>query len=307
MNKCLFSLLGLLQLLFLTVKGQETNMQDSFRNYLEIQESLSFVSLYFDLIEDADQLFPIAEEYLLAAPKAEKRKYYKLILSIGAKAKQESLKRQTISYMLQAYEKEQLPELGVYYLERLTIFHRKLFDKGAKARIRTLLRNEKQNIKELILLIGFLQIKEEKKYLKDSFLSDKQSQFRSNEIDQLQAETWTTYLALARMGDRKAINHVVKKFQDVKDNWNLCRSIASDVDYVRQKKSHQLLVDLALRKEYLHHQDTSSTPCNFYLLPLLLKSTKNYPYERVYYPDIEGEILKWFEGNRKLAINREIF
>jgi len=153
MKKCLFSLLGLFQLLFSTVTGQEMNVQDSFRNYLEAEESFSFVSLHFDLVEDADQLFPIAEEYLLGASNTEKRKYYKLILVIGAKAKQEPLKRQTISYMLEAYEKEQLPELGVYYLERLTIFKRKLFDKGAKARIRTLLRNEKQNIKELILLI----------------------------------------------------------------------------------------------------------------------------------------------------------
>lgn len=296
---------------FSGLRAQNTTVQDSFRNYLETQESLSFVSLYFDLVADADQLFPIAEENLLAASKAEKRKFYRLILSIGAKAKQESIKKQTISYMLQAYEEEQRPGYGIYYLERLTIFNRQLFDKGMKTRLRTLLRNSrgtKKDIKQLILLVGFLQMKREKEYLRSNFLETFQAEPKQkNPVNYFYSKEWVAYLALARMGDRSAIKHVETKFKEQTSHWNLCRLFADDFDYVRQEATHKLLIDLALKRERLYKMDLLSTPCNFYLLNLLLESVKNYSGELVYYPRSEDAILEWFRNHRKLVINRDVF
>ncbi len=284
--------------------------RDSFLYYLEnIREVNQPFTLYFkDFSADSYWMYDLLVPYIEKNKTKNAVDYFVVAWSLAYKSQKKDLNKKVLNLLIGGSSSNEINtrEHCVLNLKR---FEKELFGEEEIKKIKNLLHKPSQDqLFNLILLCGYLDLKSQKKYLKQHYIGSYQpvnykSYYESNE--------WAAYLALARMGDRNSITYVIQHYRAEKDLFDKCKIISRHLDYVKRKESLEQLIeiftgDLEVPPEY---PEIKGTPCGQNFIYFLAKSIKNYPYpiKRVYYPEDIEKARAWFATRPKIIINRDIF
>ncbi|HMQ70732.1 MAG TPA: hypothetical protein PKC58_17280, partial [Ignavibacteria bacterium] len=269
------------------ISGNCMNAQarrDSFLNYLEnISEIKLPFTLYFkDFSADADWMYDLLLPYIEKNKNKHSVDYYLVAWALAFKTQRWDLNKRVLNLLIDGAGSTEINTRD-HCILNLKRFERVLFGKEEIRKIRNLLRSPPNQSFDLILLCGYLDLKSEKRHIKQHFIGnyrpyDYQSYYKSNE--------WAAYLALARMGDKNSIAYILQRYRAERDLVDKCKIISKQLDYVKRKETLSQLIeiftgDLEIPPEY---PETKGTPCGQNFIYFLAKSVKNYPYpiKRVY-------------------------
>jgi len=167
--------------------------------------------------------------------------------------------------------------------------------KEYKDRFKKILHNRDQLRNNIILIAGYLGLKGEKDYLYT--LLDPASIYLNacdHSYGYFDSTDWVSRLALARLGDERQLDFVLKIMTHHK--WkhpiHLVRNLKDDLIYVQQQATTDLLLDL-LQENRFELYDNGEVKVSYKqeLMPLLQRTISDFPndYEKT---------RKWVEKNR---------
>lgn len=286
-------------------------IEDAFQAFIDKGESPVLASRHFDLERNDSLFLSIAMEAFKEADEEKRKKLYSLILAIGLNSKNIEIHNQAVKYLIKACREPEFANRK-FYGGRLFIFEKKIFRTEDKNQIVKILQDTILVSNDIILLVGYLDLKDQKKYLKSQFIqSSNQKPITQNTRRYYHSKQWMAYLALARLGDKNALNYIVQQFKAEKDNFKTCTFLVKDLAYTKQKKAFRVLIELFESKKRTIPSNELSTPCNALIIPHFVIGIQNYPQNLAsYYSGYtknEDNIINWFKNNRRIVINRDVF
>ncbi len=208
-----------------------------------------------------------------------RRKAYYLTYRTGIENKQSA--QQSIIQLTDGLNDENTGIAGSV-LDYLKEFRNTDFTEEARKRIADLLRQEMPHYKKLIKITGFLNLQEQKDYLKTMLLNQ---EYSGN------SERWAINLALARMGDADAINFCLSTVKQMPVNDDLIYEIVPDLIYTRQKQIIDYLITLLMSDEKncysANPESAGKIRCGYRIMEYLAPVIKNFPLQT----DPGGEIV----------------
>ncbi len=133
-------------------------------------------------------------------------------------------------------------------------------------------------------------------------------------------QKWEAYLALARMGDKDAINYIMEKIKTVPLCDDLMYDFVSDLIYTRQKQAFDYIIEiLNSDKESCTSSNPNSTGnilCGYRAMEYLAPVIDNYPLKARASGDIDTKdykealktVRKWFKKQKEnYKIKDDIF
>jgi len=192
----------------------------------------------------------------------------------------------------------------------LKYFKKADFSTASCAQMVAILKEKPAFIPKLARFAGFLEIRELIPALKEY----------TNDITVTNRQKWEAWLALARMDDKDAINHVLTQVKTVPVNDDVMYQFAPDLVYTRQHKTFDYLIEILNSDK----QDcTSSNPdhpgkmvCAFRVMEYLAPVVEEFPLKIHASGDIDAKdyndalerIRKWFKyKNGQYVIKRNTF
>lgn len=284
-------------------------IENSFQAFIEKGDNLGLAFMHFDL-EKYDTLFwPLAVAALNETKGKNRGKFYGLLLSIGLKSKNSNIRNQAVKYLIQACN-EPIYSIREFYGKTLFKFEKRAFTEEDRIAIAKILHDPTKVTRHIILLIGYLGLREQKKYLWSEFVGTYvQKPTQENTRFYYHSEEWIAYLALARMGDKKALKLILQRFQEEQSNSNKCVFLVEDLAYTRQKQAFKALIGVLIEDIKTIPKYELSTPCGAYIVSALVKGLKNYPRNipSSYFMESKEQVIKWFRNHQKLVIDKDTF
>lgn len=286
-------------------------IEDAFQAFIDKRENSGLALMQFDL-EKHDSLFlSIIMEAFKEADEKKREKLYSLVLAVGVKSKNVRIKNQAVKYLIKACSESEFA-VRKFYDDRLFFFDKKIFKPEDKNQIVKILQDTILVSNDMILLVGYLGLKAQKKYIKNQFIeSSNRKPITQNTRRYYHSKQWMAYLALARLGDKNALNYIIQQFKAEKDNFKTCTFLVKDLAYTKQEKAFRALIKLFESKKRTIPPNELSTPCNALIIPHFVKGIKNYPQNLWFLSSRniknENNIINWFKNNRRIVINRDVF
>ncbi len=263
------------------INGQ-TSLQATLSDYMQKVRSETVSPTVPRSLYETDQpgeLLNALETYYNDSLKDVRRKAYYITYRVGLEQKQ--ITQQSITQLIDGLQDKNSGIVGAL-LEYLKEFRASDYPGEARKRIATLLKQGIPHYKKMIKIAGFLNLEEQKDFLK-SLLANQE--YSSN------TEQWVINLALARMGDENAIQFCLSTAKNMPVNDDFIYEIAPDLVYTRQKEIIDYLITLLMSEEKKCYSANPESPakisCGYRIMEYLAPVIKDFPLQT----DPAGEIV----------------
>lgn len=222
-----------------------------------------------------------------------------LIKNISIKSTNEKIKGASIKFFLSA-SKSKNSGISSLSLNTLKKYPSMFFDSSDLDSISSLIEKYPNVYKESVEIAG---------YLGDTrFLSKIHEVFPSSRSFS-KPERWATYKALARLGDKEALDYCISRISSLKLSDQVVDALYPDLIYIHRKEAFDVLIKALNSDENLC---TSSNPnsdrkivCGYRIMELLAPEIENFPVKILPSGDLDAkdykkallEVRAWFNTN----------
>lgn len=234
---------------------------------------------------------------------------FNLLYATGRSAKDTAIRSEVV-YRLTAACNDENEIVTTDVARYLQYFRKSDFSNSSRARLMNALKEKPALIPKFARLAGFVEIKELvpvfKEYANDPTLTNRQK--------------WEAWLALARMGDKEAVDYVVSQVKTIPVNDDVMYQFAPDLVYTRQHKAFDYLIEILNSDK---KDCTSSNPdhpgkmvCGFRVMEYLAPVVEGFPLKVHASGDIDAKdynealqmVRKWFKNKKgKYIIKTDTF
>lgn len=188
-------------------------------------------------------------------------------------------------------------------------FPKTAFSDSFISELKSILHNDSLVCREHILLVGFLDLSEEKDYLKNHFVEVKGSLPNDTRLGDVNSFSFAAKMAIARMGEKEHVSFVIDKILDARRKDVLNKRVAY-LSYLKQPAAIETLLAFVLLDRMVMNSSGHYYLSASYVLPEVSKSVQDFPIPYKSFPIYsDDEIIKaraWVLFNLKnYKINRE--
>ncbi|MEZ4974053.1 MAG: hypothetical protein R2820_12140 [Cyclobacteriaceae bacterium] len=243
--------------------------------------------------KNAKEIIASASQYFNDTLSRVRSRMYSLVGDAGSGSKDQNLRRQAVSKLVNAtHDSENLDLL----LSKLSSFAKSDFNSSSTDTLVSLFRRKPPYLDQLARLVGTLQISELKEDLRTlSGPSTKNQRIR-----------WSALVALARMGDDEALKSMMRRAQRLPVNDDIVYEVFPDLVYTRQRQAiDYLIVELKSDEKKCttaDAEDEAPITCAYRIMEMLAPVIDKYPLQ----VDASGDI-KTKDYNKSLKSVREWF
>lgn len=223
---------------------------------------------------------------------------YALVAQAGANAKEHGLRQQTVRKLANASSDWENLDVLIGQLAR---FDPGDFSPAATDTLALLFRKNPPYHDQLARLCGVLGIVE----LRDDLKA------LSGPATKNQRLRWAALLALARMGDKEALNGIMKRVQRLPVNDDVVYEVFPDLIYTLQRPAiDYLIVELNSDEKKCSTADDTPVTCAYRIMEMLAEAVEKYPLQTDVSGDIKSKdyekslttVRQWFNKNRDYQI-----
>jgi hypothetical protein len=270
-------------------------------SYATVPQSL------FNEENDFDLLISELSKYQSDSSARIRSKAYNLSSRFSQISDNESVKQRAIDQQIKALNDEDRGIAG-NAIDVMTNFKNTVFTESQKSQILSYLDAETPHFKDFVKLVGFLQIKEAIPQL-ESLLIEK-----NNAVTR-----WNVRLALARMGDKKAINYISNRLQKAPINDAFVYDIVPGLVYTRQHEIFEFL-EVQIQSDeancsVANPNSNQKISCAYRIMEALPHAIEDFPiptdeFGELMVDDYQkalDDLRQWFSQNETYAFNHEIY
>jgi hypothetical protein len=230
-----------------------------------------------------------------------------LVKNLSINSATEGVRKAGIKFFL-TLSKSKDSGVSILAIKSLKSFHQTDFDKTAIDSICVLIEKYPTVYKETVELAGMLD---------NQLLLAKIREVFPNSRNFSKPERWASYKALARLGDKDALDFCIKKIAALPVNDEVIDAIYPDLIYIHKKEAFHVLIKALNSDEKLC---TSNNPnaegkilCGFRIMELLAPEIADFPVNILPSGDIDSKdykkslqkVRKWFikNGNNYTIMN----
>lgn len=243
--------------------------------------------------KNAKEIVGSASQYFIDTLSRVRAKMYSLVGDAGSGSKDQNLRRQAVSKLVNATNDSENLDL---LLSKLSSFTKSDFNISSTDTLVALFRRKPPYLDQLARLVGTLQINELKEDLRTL----------SGPSMKNQRTRWSALVALARMGDDEALQSMIRRVQRLPVNDDVVYEVFPDLVYTRQRQAiDYLIVELKSDEKKCTTADAEDeTPitCAYRIMEMLAPVIDKYPLQ----VDASGDI-KAKDYNKSLKSVREWF
>jgi hypothetical protein len=280
--------------------SQET-MEASLSNYMtkvRKDQDHSPMPKDFYATDQPKSMFASVQKYFTDSVPDVRRKAYYLIYKIGEE--QDEITQKSVKHLTNALKDEDSGVVG-NVLNWLTEFRKGDFTASAKDTLVRLLERGTPHYRKLIKLVGFVDVEDASNILIDKLRSKSYAGA---------SEKWAMYIALARMGEKSAVDYCLRIARKMPVNDNFVYEIAPDLVYTRQRPLINYLIEVLNSDEKNcsspNPESQSQIRCGYRIMEYLAPVVKNFPLKTGPAGGIETDdykkalktTRKWFDAHK---------
>jgi hypothetical protein len=297
-----------LQFLTLTILAQSPI--ENLHQYFNEAKNGSYATApqyLFDEENDFNALLVELEEYQSDSITRIRSKAYSLSIRFGQKASELETKQKAIDQQINALQDADRGITG-NAIDALTHFKNINFTENHKSEIFSQLNEETPHFNDFVRLIGFLQIKGAQPQLENLLI------VKDNTISR-----WNIRLALARLGDEKAIEYITARLQKAPINDAFTYDIVPSLVYTKQPKIFEFLETQIQSDEancsVANPDSNQRITCAYRIMEAIALAIQDFPIPTDEFGELEVDdyqqalldLRKWFSGNETYTFNSEVY
>jgi hypothetical protein len=222
------------------------------------------------------------------------------VLEIGIKNKSNTVKSKSVSSILRfSYD----PDIAIRgnnanFYEG---FPKEAFNADFIVGFRSVLHNDSFVNRGHILLVGFLEIIEEKAYLKSRFIHSKERLNNDYSRKEINTFDFAARMALARMGEKEQVDYVIRKIKDEPEK-AILRDRMNYLAYIKRPEAVEIMFDYLFMDKFLKDVSGFERTYANYVIPYIYQSVEDFPISNngwFGYSEEEIEVARrWVTANR---------
>lgn len=183
-----------------------------------------------------------AEKAILSKNEFIRFNVFSLINSVGIRTKSITVKQKALNLLLNSAT-DSIFAIREGFHEVFRYYDKIDFDDAFKTKLKLLIHNKDSVNRGLILLVGYLEMKEEMYFIEKNYAHENErfkNEFTIN--NQFNTINFAAYLCLAKMGNVNALNYTITKMRSLSDN-ELILECFGDLSYLRNDASIKVLIN----------------------------------------------------------------
>jgi hypothetical protein len=287
----------------------QTSVRD-LEKYLDEIKTKPYTSLPVAILEDTknqDKQIKLLQSRLNDSLQIVRSRSYYIIKIIGKKSKNTNVRQTAVNLLVKGIGDKDTGISG-NNSEALNGFEISDFTKDAQEELTQSLKVGTAHLNQLIKLIGYLNLKEQKTKLEEMISSNASA-----------GDKWACYLALARMGETFAIDFILDKVKNAEVNDKLIYGVVPDLVYTKQKVIFDYLVSVINLDtptcQSANPDSNAKILCGYRVMEEIAPAIKSYPVAVDDFGDLKVtdyekalvDVRQWFAANPNYEINSNIY
>lgn len=304
---------SILFLIFLQVATHAQDQSSGVQAYMEAVRQGNAQSTSTSFLHNKKNekiLFEEVETYLKDTLTEVRLAAYTLLAAIGKQSASTEMRQQVVSALVVGWRDVDSGVVGTIG-SHLQQFKPADFTSSGKDSLRVLIQEHVGHFNKLVMLCGYLGMVD--------LIPALQSQLQSGLIKN-KRERSAAYLALCRLGNEQAMNHILKLVEALELNDDLVYEVFPDLIYTRQRFVFEYVIKSLYNDEKncesANPEISESIPCAYRIMELLAPVVKGFPFKvdasgdviARNYPEALRESRYWFKKmNSNYAIISDTF